>query len=171
MSHPPASRRQRSAGGRGCDTGGACRSSRREKSGRHRPDRRSGVAKVRRPTAGRAHSKPGGTRRSTHIPHRQARSRNALRMRRHGRSLRWRSLALSERAADLSELAPASSARDHPSRSRAGTAAGPPSPALRARPGSPKPATGSWTSCRARRHIAARPRLSAAPSSAGPCRR
>ena len=63
------------------DTGGACQSSRRGRSGQHRPERRSGVAKARLPTAGRAPSKPGGKGRLTPIPRRPARSRNALRRR------------------------------------------------------------------------------------------
>jgi hypothetical protein len=66
---------------------------------------------------------------------------------------------------------PAPCDRDHLSSFRAGIAAGPPSPEPRATPTLARPATGSWRSSRATRHIAARRRPNARPFSAMPCRR
>ena len=67
------------------------------------------------------------------------------------------------------ELAP--SARDRASSLPAGTAAGRPSPGPLATRASARPATDNWPSFQARKHIAARRRPNARPSSATPYRR
>ncbi len=92
--------------------------------------------------------------------------------RHHTIDLSQRDLWLGSRLFDARlERPPASIAPDRSSNSREEKDATRPSPALRRAPASATPASGSWRSCQAPKHIAEPRQPSACPSSASRCRR